>query len=110
MVEEFLTFAGVPTVGAENGKEALAALRRHRPCLILLDLTMPVMSGWEFRDRQRNLPEPELSDVPVMILSALPEIDAEAKRLGAVEVIRKPIDLDRLVSVVRKFCQPAPAE
>lgn len=108
MVEEYLTFAGVPTVGAENGKAALAALRQCRPCLILLDLTMPIMNGWEFRDEQRRLPEPDLAGVPVMILSALPEADVEAKRLGAVDVIRKPIDLDRLVSTVRRFCEVPP--
>src|SRR5687767_14035009 len=45
MVEEFLTFSGIPVVGAQNGQEGLTALRQHSPCLILLDLTMPVMDG-----------------------------------------------------------------
>jgi CheY-like chemotaxis protein len=107
MVEEYLTFQGIPTIGAVNGLEGLSALREHRPCLILLDLSMPVMDGWRFREEQRRLPNAELAGVPVMVLSALTDCEAIGRALGAIEVIPKPIDFERLLRVVRDFCERA---
>lgn len=52
MVQKYLAFAGIRTVTAENGKQALLAMCDHRPSLILLHLTMPVMDGWQFRAAQ----------------------------------------------------------
>jgi DNA-binding response OmpR family regulator len=103
MVEEFLQFQGIPTVGAENGLAGLGALRDHRPSLVLLDLTMPVMDGWRFRQEQQQLAEVTLAQVPVVILSALSDCEDHARRLGALDVIPKPIDLDRLSALVRRF-------
>ena len=103
MVEQFLQFQGIPTVGAENGLAGLGALRDHHPSLVLLDLSMPVMDGWRFRQEQQRLTEPELAQVPVVILSALNDCADHAQRLGAVDVIPKPIDLDRLSALVQRF-------
>ena len=67
-----LELAGHDVVLAANGREALARLReRPRPCVILLDLMMPVMNGWEFRQALRS--EPALRDVPVVVVSAVNE-------------------------------------
>jgi CheY-like chemotaxis protein len=55
MVEEYLRFEGIPTIGAANGLEGLSALRESRPSVILLDLSMPVMDGWRFRQEQQRL-------------------------------------------------------
>ena len=103
MVEQYLQFQGIATVGAENGLVGLGALREHHPSLVLLDLSMPVMDGWRFRQEQRGMPEQQLAEVPVVILSALNDCEAHAQRLGAVDVIPKPIDLDRLSALVQRF-------
>ena len=104
MVEEFLVFSGIPVVGAENGREGLNALRDHGACLILLDLSMPVMDGWRFREEQQRLPDGRLAGVPVVVLSALADCRRHAETLGAVDVIPKPIDFDRMLLVIRQFC------
>lgn len=103
MVEEYLTFEGIPTIGAENGLEGLAALREDRPSVILLDLSMPVMDGWRFRHEQQRLPDRDLAGIPVVVLSALHDCERQAQVLGAVDVIPKPIDFDRMLAVVRRY-------
>lgn len=100
MVEEFLWSSGIPVVGAANGAEGLARLRESRPFVILLDLTMPVMDGWRFRQEQVGLPEGDLAEIPVVIFSAVHDCQREADRLGAVDVIPKPIDFDRMLEII----------
>lgn len=104
MVEDYLTFEGIPTVCAQNGLEGLAALRRAEPAVVLLDLSMPVMDGWRFREEQLGLVEASLASIPVVIMTALTGCEEHARRLGAVDVIQKPIDLDRMVAIVRRYC------
>jgi CheY-like chemotaxis protein len=87
MVEEFLAFSGISVVGVENGVEGLTRLRESRPSVILLDLTMPVMDGWRFREEQVRLPDATLAAIPVVSRSALHDCQREADRLGAVDVI-----------------------
>ena len=107
MVEEYLSFHGIPAVSAENGLTGLAKLREHRPCVVLLDLSMPVMDGWRFRQEQQRLPDGELAGTPVIVLSALSDAHKHAKTLGAADCIPKPIDFDRMVDVVRTYCGSA---
>ena len=104
MWEEYLQLYGIRVIGAENGLIGLAALRQHRPCLVLLDLSMPVMDGWRFRQEQQRLPDGGLADTPVVVLSALNDARRHADTLGAVDFIPKPIDFDRMVGVVRNYC------
>jgi len=104
MVQDFLDAHGFHTVGAPNGAVGLTILKDSRPCLILLDLTMPIMDGWRFREEQSRLRDRQLKDTPVLILSALPDLDRQARALGAVDVIPKPIDFDRMLDVVRAHC------
>ena len=99
MVEEYLQLHGVATVGAENGAEGLGALRDHRPAVILLDLNMPVMDGWRFREEQQRLTG-ALARIPVIVLSALHDCAKQAQTLGAMDFLAKPIDLDRLWALV----------
>lgn len=86
---------------AANGRDALTELERGpRPCVILLDLMMPVMNGWELRAAIAR--DPRLSDIPLVVVSA---VTAEiARRLAASDYVPKPVDLDRLLDVVCEHC------
>jgi CheY-like chemotaxis protein len=89
--------------GVENGREALRVLRDgYEACLILLDLMMPVMDGWAFRVEQRQ--DPDLKDIPVVVLSAALNPAQEAARLGAIAGLRKPLDIARLLDLVAQYC------
>ena len=88
---------------ASNGKVALAALARSPlPCVILLDLMMPEMNGWEFMTAQQA--DPRLAKIPVVVLSgnnSLAELASEKQ----VECLEKPVDVTTLVAMVRRFCR-----
>jgi CheY-like chemotaxis protein len=102
MMDQLLTLEGYQPETATNGKEALDYLKGGgRPDLILLDLMMPVMDGWEFRRRQRE--DPQLSQLPVVVLSALEP--SRAVDLGGAAFLKKPLDFDRLLELVRKYCR-----
>jgi CheY-like chemotaxis protein len=104
MMAELLQLEGYRTRSVANGREALDYLERTgRPDLILLDLMMPVMDGWEFRRRQ--MADPSLADVPVVVLSALDP--ARAHDLAGALFLKKPLDFDRLLELVRRFCARA---
>jgi len=95
---------GYPTVVAGNGQEALEYLRSAalRPSLILLDLMMPVMTGWEFRRVQQE--DPALAAIPVAIITGLSDVSEKAKALGAVDVLTKPSRVEPLTALVSRFC------
>ncbi|WP_437592432.1 response regulator [Sorangium sp. So ce1000] len=99
VVEELLQAFGYEVVCAENGRVALDLLRRGlRPSIILLDLMMPELNGWEFLALMRQ--EPELAGIPVAILSGVDSLDAKAATLDACALLKKPLDLDTLLAVV----------
>ncbi|MDQ3881408.1 MAG: response regulator [Chloroflexota bacterium] len=88
---------------ATNGLEALEALRSSvRPCLILLDLMMPVMNGWEFMSRRDQ--ERDIATIPVVVISADQGASAKAAAIGAVDCLEKPLDLNRLIDTVGRYC------
>jgi CheY-like chemotaxis protein len=97
---------GVNAVSAGNGQEALERLREGaaHPCMIFLDLMMPVMDGRGFREAQLN--SPALREIPVVILSAYRDVDAIATGLGVERVLRKPLNLNDLRSSVEAYCGP----
>lgn len=102
MVETLLTISGYRTVTATNGAAALTVARQYRPCLILLDLMMPVMDGIAFRGAQQQ--DPQIAHLPVLVLSAHNEAEAIASRLGARAILRKPLDAERLLALVETYC------
>jgi CheY-like chemotaxis protein len=108
MLAALLVSEGFHAVAAEDGLEALHLLRavRHRapqiPCLILLDLMMPRLSGNEFRRAQ--LGDPTVASVPVAVMSGAVDLEQRAQALGAVATLAKPIDCERLLKVVRRYC------
>jgi len=108
MLTTLMATAGFHAVAAEDGLEALHLLRTVRrrapnvPCLVLLDLKMPRLGGGEFRRAQ--LDDPTVANVPVAVLSGLSDAEQRARALGAVAIVTKPIDVDVLMDVVRKYC------
>ena len=104
MVAALLAGEGFTVVTAENGRRGLERLIDARPCLVLLDLMMPVMTGWEFRRAQVSLPDSDLAAIPVLLLTAVPDPMAQADLLDAAGVITKPLDFDELVETVRRHC------
>ena len=104
MVQTALEVNGFATVGAADGRRGLEALHQHHPCVILLDLSMPVMDGWEFRREQQRLSDNALARVPVVVLSALSDCHKHARDLGAADVIPKPVDIDRMLRAVQEQC------
>jgi CheY-like chemotaxis protein len=101
-----LTVNDYAVVAASNGADGLILARQYRPCLILLDLMMPVMDGTEFRQAQLN--DPLINAIPVMLISASHDADRAARRLGALCCIRKPIDFEQLMQQVARYCSAVP--
>jgi CheY-like chemotaxis protein len=104
-IVEFLDDNGYQAVGAADGQEALNTLTAGGvlPCLILLDLMMPVMDGWELRAALNA--HPAYAAIPVVVVSAMTE-DTAAK-LGAAAYLPKPVDIDRMVDIVCEHCRDA---
>lgn len=93
---------GFSVASAGNGREALEYLRREeRPRVVLLDLMMPIMNGWEFRAEQRQ--DPELASIPVVVLSAFSRATDEELR-DIKDFLRKPVTLTELLSAIRPYC------
>ena len=86
---------GFTVAVAANGAEAMAKLAERRPRLVLLDLMMPIVDGWEVLDRMRA--DPSLDDVRVCVCSAS---SADLATTRADFVLHKPFDLDALKHVV----------
>ena len=108
MLRVVLELSGYEIIVAQNGRDALDLLRVVPPvALIILDLKMPVMNGWQFRDAQRA--DPDLRDVPVLILSGDTGVAAAARALGAEAHLEKPVDIDALLRTVEATMGPRAA-
>ncbi|MGE0527868.1 MAG: response regulator [Bdellovibrionales bacterium] len=85
---------------ARNGRLALNFLKEVQevPSLILLDLMMPEMDGFQFRAEQKR--HPRLAKIPVIIMSAAGQIEANTERLGANGSLRKPLDIDDVLTAI----------
>jgi len=96
-----LQMKGYSAVPAGNGKEALDYMRQAPlPDLIILDLWMPVMDGWQFRREQ--IKDPRLAQIPVIVVTAL----SDRTDVDANDVIIKPVDVNRLLTTVGNYCKP----
>lgn len=103
MMTFFLESEGYRVTAAANGQEAIDYLKKGQtPRLIMLDLMMPVMNGWEFRQQQQQ--DPRLSQIPVVVISADSNVREKANRLGASNYLAKPIEFDVLLKVIKSLC------
>ena len=103
MLERFLELEGFEVRTAANGQLALEALSADSALsVILLDLMMPVMNGWQFREAQVS--DPKIAGIPVVVVTAagakddIPAIQADAW-------LSKPVDLDRLLATIGEICR-----
>jgi CheY-like chemotaxis protein len=103
MVACLLNGEGYDTVLAGNGADGLEQLRTRRPCLVLLDVMMPIMDGYEFRARQ--LDDPDLASIPVLCWTAMFDRHRVAQSLG-VRCVQKPVSMDELLALVHAHCNP----
>lgn len=102
MVQDVLELEGYETSGAANGNEGIEYLQKSdagKPCVIILDMMMPVANGWQFLDFQRN--HQKLADIPVIVCSAFKE---SAKTVRPSAFIEKPIKLNVLREAVKALC------
>jgi CheY-like chemotaxis protein len=94
---------GFRVAEAEDGAAALSHLRAAKcVCLIVLDLFMPRMNGWTFR--QEQVKDPALASIPVLVVSADPAAARQAQSLGVVAAMTKPLDFRRFVDVISQHC------
>jgi YesN/AraC family two-component response regulator len=97
-----ITLEGEPVkiVTADSGEAALKKLHRHAPDLILSDVRMPMMNGFDLFMKVKD--DPKLKDVPYVFMSSIDDFDAmrTAKEIGADGYIEKPIDSDKIRSIV----------
>ena len=97
---------GYTVTSANNGQEALERLRAAPSALVLLDLMLPVMDGFEFRVQQ--LQDPALARVPVIVLSSGGDLSRKVEPLHVEACLSKPLDLERLLALVaRRVGKPA---
>jgi CheY-like chemotaxis protein len=90
-----------------NCVEALGIVRQRAPNGIILDLMMPVMTGWQFLERCR--PNHLCEGIPVVVMSAYSKLPDEAAKLGVKGCIAKPFDLDVLLGAVERAVVPRSA-
>ena len=99
MMREALELNGYRVATAHDGQQAFAEIARiEHLCLVILDLLMPGMNGWDFFDQMRQ--RAELAAVPVVVHSSAPD----RAPAGVNRVLQKPLELTRLLAVVSEYC------
>ena len=101
MIAELLGFEGYQVVTTSQGSVALAWAQADPPALILLDLMMPGMSGWQIIAALKAAPQTRA--IPIVVLSARRDLPAIAQDLGIVTFLTKPFDIDELIGIVRHY-------
>lgn len=104
LVNLVLSGAGYEVMTATDGAAALQAIEGAQPDLVLLDMRMPGMDGWEFARRYRAQPEPH---APIVVLTAARDAAARAAEIQANGYLGKPFDVNELLSLVGLHARPA---
>jgi CheY-like chemotaxis protein len=94
---------GHRVLAASDGREGLDVLRHETPDLILLDMKMPVMDGWEFARRYREAHE---EPSPIVVMTAAEDPRLRAEEVGAAGWLGKPVELDRLYATIEAVARP----
>jgi CheY-like chemotaxis protein len=99
----FLKFSGFRIAEADNGEEALRQAKQLLPDVIVMDLSLPVMDGWEATRRLKR--DPRTQGIPVIVLTghALPEHAEAARQAGCDLVVTKPCLPEQLLEVIRRI-------
>jgi len=105
-LQQWLERQGYRTIGCASGVDALTVLQSGESvCLILLDLMMPSVSGFQFREQQRATST--LQDIPVIVISGAPRPQDYDGNLRAVAYLQKPADPARVLALVQQHCGAA---
>jgi CheY-like chemotaxis protein len=109
MIAELLGYEGYQVITTSQGSVALARAKADPPALILLDLMMPGMSGWQMIAALKA--SPQTRAIPIVVLSARRDLPAIAKELEIRSFLAKPFDIDELIGIVRQYAgsNPSPA-
>ncbi len=100
MTADVLACNGYDVIEAQHGREGMARLIQDTPDLVVLDLNMPVMDGWEFRAEQQRLPDGGLASIPIILVSGAEGAQEHSVTLKAVGVVEKPFDPERLLAAI----------
>ena len=102
-IRDILQSEGYRVGCAADGREGLRYLKSHPPPeLILLDLMMPVMNGWQFLNEQSR--DPDLKAIPVVVLSAVSKDPNGVVPVDRLAFLRKPVHLNHLLAAVERYC------
>ncbi len=98
-ITDILEFEGYPVTTAKNGADGLGALDRQQPALVLLDMRMPVLDGWQFARvvRERGI------EIPIVVMTAAQDARRWAQEIGAAGYLAKPFELADLIDVVGRL-------
>lgn len=102
VITETLSDEGFDVIALGDGREAVSYALRQPPGLIVLDLMMPKMSGWQVMDVLRTTPQG--AAIPIVLVSASRELDQTARTSDVAAHIAKPFDIDTLVAIVERHC------
>ncbi|MCW5734889.1 MAG: response regulator [Enhydrobacter sp.] len=101
LLEEVLTDEGHRVLIATNGRQALERAAKEKPALVVTDFMMPVMDGAALVRAMRA--DPQLADVPVVMMSSIPEVTLAERALGYTAFVRKPFSIFAVVDLVAKL-------
>jgi two-component system cell cycle response regulator DivK len=103
-----LKLAGFEPLEARDGEQAIEVVRRERPDLVLMDISLPIIDGLQATRELRA--DPELRQLPIIIVSAYdnPETREEARASGSTDYISKPIEFDQLKGMIERYLQLHP--
>lgn len=105
IISQKLTHIGYRVIPAYDGKEGLELIKTERPNLVLCDIMLPKIDGWDILTAVRN--DPKINHIPIILMTAYTTIQFRGERkraieLGAVDYLKKPFDLSEMVDLVAK--------
>jgi CheY-like chemotaxis protein len=101
LTASLLACNGYGVIEAQHGRDGMTRLIQDTPDLVVLDLNMPVMDGWEFRAEQQRLRDGRLASIPVLLLTSAEGARAHTATLKAVGLVEKPFDPERLLAALK---------